>query len=147
MRMGLTKSLASASLVGAIGVVGMALSPVPKAQACGVNESPDILCSNEQQFVNDLAARGITGPSRRVGSPGWAGKSVVICTKVVRRSLRPTGSTPTTPASPPTERGLSWRSPSPTCARMPPHRTTFRQATSRITTFPEPLEHSTCLLQ
>ena len=71
--MGSTRNLAGAFLVGALAVAGLAYGPVPKAWACGVNESPDILCSNEQQFVNDLAARGInpTQPPRGLATLGW----------------------------------------------------------------------------
>ena len=71
--MTLTRNLAGAFLVGALAVAGLAYAPAPKAWACSFNESSDILCSNEQQFVNDLAAQGInaTQSSRGLANLGW----------------------------------------------------------------------------
>lgn len=70
--MPLTRILARPLLVGALVIAGLARVPTPVAWACGVNESPDILCSNEQQFVNDLSARRITSQSQReLANLGW----------------------------------------------------------------------------
>jgi hypothetical protein len=71
--MRIVKSLAGAFFVVALPVAGLVYCPAPTAWACGVNESPDLLCSNEQQFVNDLAAHGIssTQSPRRIANLGW----------------------------------------------------------------------------
>lgn len=67
--LGLTKNLAGASVVAALAVAGLAFGPVPRAWACGVDPG---LCSNEQQFVNSLAAQDIHGHSPQgLANLGW----------------------------------------------------------------------------
>ena len=58
-----------------LGACIMAFGPAPKAWACVPGESVEILCSNEQQFVNALAAQGITPTAkgaRALVNMGWA---------------------------------------------------------------------------
>lgn len=45
----------------------------PAAWACVPGESPEILCSNEQQFINALAAEGVTPTrgARALVNLGW----------------------------------------------------------------------------
>lgn len=47
---------------------------LPVARACTPNESADILCANDQQYVNDLQANGITAAKspRELANLGWA---------------------------------------------------------------------------
>jgi len=61
-------------VVCAVAVAGLAYGPVPEAWACSANESPDILCSNEQQLVNALAAQGInaTQSPHAAANLGWS---------------------------------------------------------------------------
>lgn len=55
-----TNMFAGAGIAAAVLATGLAGGFPPKAWACGYGESTDILCSNEQQFINDLSAKGIT---------------------------------------------------------------------------------------
>ncbi len=52
--------IAAALVFIATAGAGVAHFSAPRAWACSYGESPDILCSNEQQFINDLSAKGIT---------------------------------------------------------------------------------------
>lgn len=74
-------------IIGLLGALFIALGisiSAPEAHACCSHQDPNVLNSNEQKFINDMALYGIgpTNSARQLANEGW-----VVCGVLIRHEL------------------------------------------------------------